>query len=148
MVMGLLKKHSKQLVDKLNLNNKVIFKGLVNSNNVKLALQSSDIFLQHSITALNGDQEGFGVSIAEASATGLPVICSNATGIRDQVVDGKTGFLVPEKDVKSMAEKMLLLANDYDLRKRMGTTGRNRMIDHYDTTKQIEKLENVLLNLI
>jgi len=78
----------------------------------------------------------------------LALVCSNATGIIDQVIDGKTGFLVGQKDYKSMAERMLQLACDAELRQKMGQEGRKRMIEHFDTKEQITKLEDVLLNCI
>ena len=145
---GPLRKQLEEMTNTLKINHIVSFKGEVSPDRISKILQSYDIFLQHSITAKNGDQEGFGVSIAEASATGLPVICSNATGIRDQVIDEKTGFLIPEKDATSMAEKMLLLARDQELRITIGKAGRKRMKEHYDSRKQISKLENVIINTI
>ena len=136
------------LVKDLGLEESVKFKGSIPPDRVKEEMIFADVFLQHSIEASTGDLEGSPVSTAEASSCGLPLVCSNAKGIIDQVIDGKTGFLVKEKDYKAMAEKMLILARDPELRSKMGQEGRKHMINFFDTKKQIAKLEDVLLNCV
>ncbi len=143
---GPLKENLKNLSNKLGLNNFIMFSGRIDSDRHMQYLRESDIFLQHSIKGSDGWEEGFGVSIAEASATGLPVICTNCGGIPDQVIDGITGFVVEQKDVHAMADRMLRLARDSVLREIMGKAGRERMVTNFDTQKQINKLEMVLLN--
>ena len=115
---------------------------------VRELLASADVFLQHSLTYRNGWCEGFGVSIAEAAASGLPVVVSDCGGITEQVVDGVTGLVVPEGDEQGMARAMLMLARDPDLRRRLGEGGRRRMVERYDTRGQVQKLEDVLLDAI
>jgi len=88
-------------------------------------LSAACAYVQHSITALDGDMEGTPVAIMEASAAGLPVVSTRHAGIPDVVVDGETGWLVDEHDVKGMAGKMLRLLEDLDLAKQMGARGRN-----------------------
>lgn len=101
------------------------------SNNVRLLeyqpieveckhMSNSSDFVQHSLTTRKGWIEGWGVSMAEAAASGLPVIATNHGGIPDHVIDGKTGFLVEEGDWKTMGEMMVILASDPELRKKMG----------------------------
>ena len=145
---GPLENKLEEQVNSMGLSDSVGFMGSVSPDCIREEMALSDVFLQHSVVASSGDTEGFGVSIAEASASGLPLVCSNATGIIDQVIDGKTGFLVEQKDYKSMAERMLQLACDAELRQKMGQEGRKRMIEHFDTKEQITKLEDVLLNCI
>lgn len=145
---GPLENKLEEQVNSMGLSDSVGFMGSVSPDCIREEMALSDVFLQHSVVASSGDTEGFGVSIAEASASGLPLVCSNATGIIDQVIDGKTGFLVEQEDYKSMAERMLQLACDAELRQKMGQEGRKRMIEHFDTKEQITKLEEVLLNCI
>ena len=87
-----------------------------------------------------------GVSVAEAAATGLPIVATRCGGIVDQVIDGKTGFLVEQRDVDGMAEYMVKLGLEPDLRTKMGQAGRERMVAEFDTQKQIAELESVLLD--
>lgn len=124
----------------------VEFVGAQPSTRVRELLGRSDVFLQHSLTYRSGWTEGFGVSIAEAAATGLPVIVSDCGGITEQVVDGVTGVVVPEGAVDGMAEAMLTLARDPELRRRLGEAGRRRMVERFDTRLQVRKLEDVLLH--
>ncbi len=144
---GPLQEKLEQLAERLAIKSNVFFHGSVGGDVVNDQMRKADIFVQHSIVASSGDAEGFGVSVAEASSMELPVVCSNASGIVDQVIDGETGFLVPQKDVEAMAQRMLQLCDDADLREAMGKTGRRRMVQHYDTKKQIAKLEEVLLSV-
>jgi len=59
-------------------------------------------------------QEAFGLIVSEAMACGKPVIGSRVGGIPDQISDSKTGFLVEPRDIESMAEKIIWLADHMD----------------------------------
>lgn len=114
---------------------------------VREMLRRSDVFLAHSLNA-QGASEGFGVSLAEASATGLPVVATRCGGIPDQVVHGETGLLVEQNDTSAMADAMTALARDPDLRRRLGAAGRLRVVEHFATESQVRKLERVLLDAV
>ena len=73
---------------------------------------SSDIFVMPSITAKDGDKEGFGLVMLEAFASGLPVIASRSGGIVDLVKDRINGCLVEEKDIKGIANKINIVLNN------------------------------------
>ena len=73
---------------------------------------SSDIFVMPSITAKDGDKEGFGLVMLEAFASGLPVIASRSGGIVDLVKDSINGCLVEEKDIKGIANKINIVLNN------------------------------------
>ena len=137
----------RQKTRKLGVAERVEFTGSCSPESVKQHLRQSDVFLQHSLTHPSGWGEGFGVSIAEASSTGLPVVVTPCGGIADQVVDGETGIIVPERDRAAMARAMLELATSPDLRRQMGEAGRKRMAEQFDTNLQVEKLEDVLLRV-
>jgi glycosyltransferase involved in cell wall biosynthesis len=64
----------------------------------------------------------------------------------DQVVDGATGIIVPQRDDRAMSDAMLRLGVDPALRARMGDQGRERMVRHFDTELQVAKLEQVLMD--
>jgi colanic acid/amylovoran biosynthesis glycosyltransferase len=105
-------------------------------------------FVQHSIKAMNGDEEGTPVAILEASAAGLPVIATVHGGIPDIIEDGKTGFLVSEHDVDAMTDKMILLLKNKDLAIEMGKKGKERIEKYFRLEKHIENLDNLLADLI
>lgn len=143
---GPLRSDLEALRHELGLGQCVTFAGSVFPDRVKDLLSESDVFIQHSLISSTGWVEGFGVSIAEAAATGLPIVATRCGGIVDQVMDGKTGFLVEQRDVDSMAKHMVKLGLDPDLRRKMGQSGRERMVAEFDIQKQIAKLESVLLD--
>ncbi|MEZ4779583.1 MAG: glycosyltransferase family 4 protein [Flavobacteriaceae bacterium] len=122
------------------LENSVIFTGVLKQEEIAKLMNKSQAFVQHSITAPNGDMEGTPVSIMEASASGLPVVSTLHGGIKDAVVHGSTGFLVEEKDEKTMADYMVLLFEAPDLAKTMGENGRLHIQNNYQQEQQIKKL--------
>jgi D-inositol-3-phosphate glycosyltransferase len=70
--------------------------------------------------------ESFGLVALESMACGTPVIASRVGGLQHTVEDGVTGFLVPAKEPKALAEKLRLLLSDPALRERLGTNGRRK----------------------
>lgn len=95
----------------------------------------ADLFLQASV------QEGFCNAVIEAQAAGLPVVCSNAGGLPENVEDGVTGFVVPRRDSPALAEKLALLASKPELRERMGRAGRERVLANFTLPRQIERFD-------
>lgn len=89
-------------------------------------LQAGDVFV------LPTYREGFGSSVIEASALGLPVICSDAYGVMDAMVDDVTGLRCKVGDVDSLYEAMLSLANDTKLQSKLGSNGRERVLKEFD----------------
>ena len=107
-------------------------------------LRDADVFVQHSLR-YRGWVEGFGVSITEASACGLPVIATRTGGIQDQIIEGHNGLLVEPEDVEGMAQAMLRLARDPALRRSLGSAGRERAVKCFDSRGQALALEELLL---
>jgi len=75
---------------------------------------------------------------------GLPVVATRHAGIADVVDDEKTGFLVEERDIHTMAKYMLMLANDPYLAEMLEIEGRNRVKSFYSIHKSIDNLANIL----
>jgi colanic acid/amylovoran biosynthesis glycosyltransferase len=68
----------------------------------------------------------------------LPVVCTDADGLPENVADGVTGFVVPRRDPEAMAERLTALASDPELRWRMGRAGRQRVLKRFDLARQID----------
>ena len=102
------------------------------------------IYAQHSVTSWTGDQEGFGISIAEAAALKLPVVSTRHNGIPEQVVDGETGLLVPEYDFEAMAAAILDLLANPDRCEALGTAARERVLASYPPEARTERLLAIL----
>jgi glycosyltransferase involved in cell wall biosynthesis len=71
------------------------------------------------VVANPSSKEGWGVTVIESNACGTPVVASDVPGLRDAVVDGETGFLVPHGDIEALADKLLSLLVDAELRRTM-----------------------------
>jgi len=131
------------LIKELNLNEKIVLLGAQPHSRVLKEMEEADIFFLPSLTAENGDREGIPVSIMEAQATGLPIVSTIHTGIPELVLDGKTGFLVAEKDTKAMAERLKELVMNPELRINMGESGRSQVESIYDREKEIDQLDKL-----
>ena len=108
---GPLQQIIRNLCDELGISDKVQFAGRVAKEQVIELMERSDIFLHHSVTAANGDQEGIPTVLMEAMAMGLIVISSYHSGIPELIENGRTGFLVVEKDISSYVQTMLTAIN-------------------------------------
>lgn len=137
-----------QLVKELGLEDRVHFAGVLSPEEVAARMCRADIFVQHSITAADGDMEGMPLSILEAAASGLPVISTKSAGIPDAVINGSTGFLVNENDEKAMADCMIKLAGDKLLAEEMGRAARIHIKTHHNLALQTEKLYQLLVTII
>lgn len=137
------KGHLEILAEELNISNKVKFLGGMTQEEVKAVYDESHIFVLSSITASNGDMEGQALVLQEAQCVGLPVISTLHNGIPDGVLDGKSGFLVPEKDVDSLAEKLVFLALNPSLWAEMGQAGHQFVRNRYN----IKSLNNQLIEI-
>jgi glycosyltransferase involved in cell wall biosynthesis len=95
------------------------------------------------IRTITGREEGLGMVLLEAAATGLPIIGSRVGGIPECILDGRTGFLVPERDEYALAERMTELLEDPVKRRQMGIAGRALIERQFDIYRQTEALENL-----
>lgn len=132
------------LVNYLNLGASITFKGACGVDEIMHYMEDSIAFVQHSVTADNGDKEGTPVAVLEASAAGLPVVSSYHAGIQDVVKHGKTGFLVEEHDVKGFSDYMLKLIFDFDLAKRLGLSGQLLVKQSFSMDKHLSILQDTL----
>lgn len=134
----------KALAAELGLTDEITFSGLLPPDEVKVAMSRASVLLQHSLDYSNGWVEGFGVSITEAAAMELPSIVTRCGGITDQVLDGETGLVVPQRDVPAYAAAISRLGKDAALHRRLGLAARARAVAHFDTREMTRRLEAVL----
>ncbi|MBN1874743.1 MAG: glycosyltransferase [Anaerolineae bacterium] len=132
-----------RLIRDLSLDDTVVQAGYVPFETLPDEFANADIFALPSVTAADGDQEGIPTVLLEAQACGLPVVSTWHAGIPDAVLDNETGFLVPERDVTQLADRLLQLIKDSRLRERMGRCGRNYVEQEFNIVRQIERLENI-----
>jgi colanic acid/amylovoran biosynthesis glycosyltransferase len=133
-------KECERLTNSLDMQGAVSFPGVLQHGEIHRLMNKAMAFVQHSVTAANGDMEGTPVSILEASACGLPIVSTLHGGIQEAVIHCKTGLLVNEGDVSGMTAAMLKLLDDAELRSSMGKEARDHMKENYDQVKQVEKI--------
>jgi glycosyltransferase involved in cell wall biosynthesis len=111
-------------------------------------LSKAAVFCLPSVTARSGDLEGLPISILEAAAMGVPVVATLHSGIPEAVRDGENGYLVPERDVGALAERLAhLLAND-GLRQAMGQAARRIVEERFNLRRQTAALEDLYESLL
>jgi len=88
-------------------------------------------------------KEGWGITVIEASASGVPVVASDAPGLRDALRDGETGFLAPQGDVAAFAERIRRLLADDALADRMSLAGQ-AWARHFDWDRAAQAMAEIL----
>lgn len=100
----------------------VEFAGSKTGDDLVAYFQSCDIYV-HTPKVVNLQFEGFGIVYLEAGAAGKPSVATDAGGIRDAVIDGETGLVVPDGDVEAIARSIIRFISDEGLRKHLGEGG-------------------------
>lgn len=135
----------RQFVQAVGLSNHVTLHGAQPNEYMKTYFQQADIFLQHSMTNHDtGDEEGLPVSILEAMSYGLPVVSTRHAGIPESVIETETGFLVNEGDCHSMANHIVTLAQNSDLRSKLGFAGWQRAKSLFTWERERKHLLSVM----
>jgi glycosyltransferase involved in cell wall biosynthesis len=134
----------RDLAQALKIDHAVTFLGAQPNSVVAGELTHARAFVQHSLQARSGDCEGTPVAVVEAGASAVPVVATRHEGIPDVVIDGETGFLVEERDVGAMADRMIRLAGDSELARKLGLAARKRIETHFTLDQSIARLRSVL----
>ncbi|MCF1191240.1 glycosyltransferase [Mangrovimonas sp. AS39] len=134
----------KNLVVYLGIKHAVKFPGIITTTEFMMLLEESLAFVQHSITASNGDKEGTPVAVQEASAAGLPIVATKHAGISDVVKHGETGFLADEHDVEAFSRYMLKVIKEFDLAKSLGAQGKQMVKKNFNMEKHLSVLNGIL----
>ena len=121
-------------VAELGLGEQVIFEGAVNLDRVQALYRDADIF------ALASFAEGIPIVLMEAMAMEIPCVTTRITGIPELIRDGVDGILVAPSDEAELADAIARIAQDGELRRRLGQAGRARVIDKYHLGRNTEHL--------
>jgi colanic acid/amylovoran biosynthesis glycosyltransferase len=140
---GPLRRSLEALAASLGIRERVRFLGALPHEEVLSWMRRAAMLVLPSVRTATGRVEGLGLVLLEAAATGLPVIGSRVGGIPECVVDGRTGFLVAERDEGALAARLGELLDDPARRRRMGAEGRALVERSFDARRQTEALERL-----
>jgi hypothetical protein len=129
-------------IDDLGLTGRVHLLGARRAEEVRELLAWADVLVHPSLT------EAFGVAAIEAQAMGLPVVCSDAGGLPENVEDGVSGFVVPRRDAEAIAARLAELAADPALRRSMGRAARRRAETALSAEQQLDRFEALYHDLL
>ena len=134
-----------ELVKKLKLENHVTFIGRIQYSDLPRHISLGDIFAMPSRSRLFGlEVEGLGIVYLEASACGLPVVGGNSGGAPDAVKEGITGFVVDGNNLPEIADRIITLLKDDELRNQMGNAGRSWAMEEWQWTRWSQAFNQVL----
>ena len=137
----------KDLAKQLQIQQNVSFLGVIDHDEFRKQIITARAFIQHSITAENGDMEGTPVAILEASLAGLPVISTFHAGIPDVIIHQETGLLVDEHDVNGMAKHLREILRDKSFAKQLGEAGKRNISENFSMKKHIGTINDLIYQL-
>jgi colanic acid/amylovoran/stewartan biosynthesis glycosyltransferase WcaL/AmsK/CpsK len=130
-----------RLIGEYQLAKHITLLGAKSQEEIINVMNGSDVFLMpgvHDVESGRADTQG--LVIQEAQAMQLPVVVSNAGGMKYGLVDGETGFVVPEKDIDGFVKRLESLFNDETLRMEMGQNGRDYVVEKFDSKLLCDQL--------
>jgi len=127
-------KNISQAIEEKNLSERVEMLGYVSDKVRNILFNTCDAFVQPNIK-IEGDVEGFGISVIEAASCRIPVIAANIEGLKDAIKDGKSGFLVGSGNANAWAEKIKEVLSDDNFRQDFGEQARKYVTDNFSWEK-------------
>jgi glycosyltransferase involved in cell wall biosynthesis len=128
-------------VQRLQLGGRVKLLGFVSEAEKREAFRTAWVHV------LTSPKEGWGIANLEAAACGTPCLASDSPGLRESVVDGETGLLVPHGDVPALAAAVRTLLGDGALRARMGRQAR-AFAERFSWDASADGVEQVLAQVV
>jgi len=133
----------KELAKSLGVSDSVKFIGFIPNDELPEYLNSMDVYVSTSLS-----DAGIAASTAEAMSCGLPVIVTDVADNKEWVEDGITGFVVPTKDPKLLAEKIIYLLQNENVRKKFGKISRKIIEERNNYHKEMGKMEKIYKELV
>ncbi len=140
---GSQEEYLKNLAKSQGIADSTLFVGQISNDELPNYLRSADIYVSSSLS-----DAGLSASTAEAMATGLPVIITDYGENNRWIKDGENGLLFPARDSERLAEKIIYLLRNSDLRKRFSESGRKVIEERNNYNKEMEKMERIYKELL
>ena len=138
-----MKKHAKDN----GLENDVAFLGVIKNKDMPKYFRAVDLTIVPSITTKKFEEQ-VGMANIQSMACGVPVVSTYCGGIPEYVKHNETGILVPERDVDSLANAIIKLLKNDELRKKLGKNARKYAIENFDAKKNIKANEKIVLDML
>jgi glycosyltransferase involved in cell wall biosynthesis len=139
-----LRQKLEKITSQLSIQDRVIFLGAKDHEDVQKEMSHADIFVLTSITSSNGDQEGLPVGLIEAQAMGLPAVSSKHAGIPELVSHKESGYLAEEKNVDQIARYLSTLISNDKLRAEFSLNARNITRENFNIEILNDRLASYL----
>jgi len=133
----------KKLSEQLGVKDSIQFLGWASNEELPKYLRTADVYVSTSLS-----DGGIASSTAEAMACGLPVVITDVADNKRWVEDGGNGFLIPTKDSRLLAQKIIYLLRNENIRRKFGDRNRRIIEERNDYYKEMAKMEEIYLNLI
>lgn len=137
---GPLKEEIKARARELGMADRLVLTGF--RNDVPQLIKMFDLF------ALSSSEEGICSTLFEVMACEKPIVCTNAAGVKEAVVDGRTGLVVPRRNSDALAEGILTLYNDPVLARKYARAGHQRVLKHFTVDDLTEQTLAVYRNVL
>ncbi len=121
----------------------IVFLGKISDEDKWTWLNLCDIFITVS-REIKGDFEGFGIVYLEANICKKPVIAGDSGGVRDAVKSAYSGILVDPENIERIADAIITLAKDEDLRKKLGEQGRQRALKEFRWEDKVREICEII----
>jgi glycosyltransferase involved in cell wall biosynthesis len=132
---GPIKKYLERRINELGLKKNFYFAGFVARSKLLEYYQNATVYV------LPSYYEGLPTTLLEAMSCGIPSIATDVEGSSELITDGETGLLVPPRDPKKLAEVILKVLDDEELRERISINARRHIVDNYDWEIITDKIE-------
>lgn len=132
-----------QTVRELGLENRVTLLTNISPEAVQLLLHTADLAVAPNIP-VTGTMEGFGISVLEASISGLPIVVSRLEGLQEAVIDGENGIFAEPSDANDFAQKITELLADDARRQAFGASSARYTAEHFGWTKLSQEYLSIL----
>lgn len=127
----------KSLASSLGVSNSIRFVGWISHNELPKYLASSDIYVSTSLS------DSTSLSLQEAMACELPPVATDLPANREWIMDGENGFIVPINDAKALANRLVYLVRNGDMRRKFGKLGREIIRERAEYEREMAKVEQL-----
>ncbi|MCM8784726.1 MAG: glycosyltransferase family 4 protein [Candidatus Omnitrophica bacterium] len=139
---GILKQELEDYAKKNNIEQKVIFTGLVPPEKIPEYVGIMDILVHTSL------REGLPRAVAQGLAGGKPVVAFDVDGAKEIVINGETGFIVPPENVKLLKERIIYLLENSVISDKMGKKGQELIKRLFPVEKMVDEIEKIYVKFL